>query len=90
MPNYISFTAPGSGNFVVSAGTAGQAPLYDETWTTIPVGSTVLKFYDIDTTSPELLQENLQVGLYYDVYAFESDGVTPRDVDWSGTNIAFV
>ena len=92
MPNYISFTTPASGTFTVSAGTDGQSPLYSELFSVgqAPDGGTVIKFYATGTTSPEIPQENLQVGTYYDVYAFESDGVTPKDVDWSGINIEFI
>ena len=90
MPNYISFTSPGSGNFIVSAASTGQSPPYDETWTVVQAGTTVLKFYATGTTTPEIPQANLVVGNYYDVYAFESNGTTPKDVDWSGTNIEFI
>lgn len=90
MPNYISFTTPASGNFTVSAGVDGQSPLYSKTWTVIQPGTTVLKFYATGTTTPEIPQDQLVVGNYYDVYAFRSDGVTPKDVDWSGTNIEFI
>ena len=91
MPNYISFTSPGSGNFIVSAAYEGtQSPPYDETWTVVQAGTTVLKFYATGTTTPEIPQANLVVGNYYDVYAFESNGTTPKDVDWSGTNIEFI
>ena len=90
MPNYISFTSPGSGNFTVSAAYEEQSPPYDETWTIVQSGTTVLKFYASGTTTPEIPQANLVVGNYYDVYAFESNGTTPKDVDWSGTNIEFI
>ena len=90
MPNSISFTSPGSGNFIVSAASEGQSPPYDETWTVVQAGTTVLKFYASGTTSPEIAEVDLIVGEYYTVYAFESDGTTPKNVDWSGTNIEFI
>ena len=89
MPNFISFTSPGSGQFVIKAKTPSQASYFEKTFI-ISNNTTVIKFYAAGTTSPEIPQQDLVVGNFYDAYAFEADGTTPKDVEWSGVDIEFV
>ena len=97
MPNYLTVTAPASGNFTITSGTFGQSPLYTEQFTVVsPLAADIKLFLTADSSGTE--QTVIQPTTEYFAYPYDTNGtlLTADTITWvfpgqltAPSNVAF-